>query len=715
MASLCTTSLALDLLFLLLCLSTCQEDFHKGKDLSPMRFTHHLYNTSIYENAAPRTYVEMPMKMGVELTDPLWEIKFSIVSGDDQELFQAEAVKMGDFAFLRIKTRTSYSASLNREVRDIYALTAEATESTFDLKAKTKVIIQILDTNDLKPLFYPASYNVAIDEDSPLQTSVVKVSATDADLGSNGEFYYSFTTRSHPFAVDPFTGTVSLFKKLNHTRNEKYDLTVLAEDRTKKISGVTKFGNVARVTVDVKKMNTTHPVIAPMPKVVISSDGKVTIDVHVKPALKPVDSLHIVDGDTHKHFEIIPSGVQGNDFQVISTKKISWSQFPNGLNLSLQAKDRSFPSLLSPITQLHIPPVHYTPLTFQEDPYIVALSEFSPLQTHVVKVSVTPESYNITYSLKANPDSAKFKISPKTGIIVTTHYFDFETKRRYEFDVVANNGEAETHVVVEVTDENDNAPQFVKHSYEAALDENSPVGSSVLKVGAIDKDIDKNGLVTYSIANTSPVPFAIDPFTGVISTSEHLDYELTKRQYHLRIWASDSGSQFSQVSECPVTITLNNINDNVPLFERVGCNTTIPVDLPVGKAIVELSAIDLDELQQLKYVIESGDELEIFAIDSAGAIKLNRPIPPNSNAFNLKVVATDGKHRSDPSIVRVTVSNKGEEPTLNCQETGILKQVTDKLIESIKPILTSEDFTNVNLTPICCAIYGKNIENKLKK
>lgn len=680
----------------------CHESLVKGKDSSPLKFTHYLYNATINENSAPRTYIETPVKMGIEVLDDFWEIKYNIVSGDDDGLFQAEAVKVGDFCFLRIKTRSSNSALLNREVRDTYTLTVEATENAFDFQAKTKVFIQVLDTNDLKPLFYPASYNVAIREDTPLKTSVVRVSATDADMGSNADFYYSFTSRAHPFAVDPFTGTVSLLKRLNHTRAERYDLTVLAEDRTKKISGVQKFGNVARVTVNVQKMPTPFPVITPLPKPRVSPDGRITIDVHVEAGVKPVESLHIVGGDPHKCFEIIPLGVRGSDFQVISTKRIIWSQTPFGLNLSLQAKDRSWPSLLSPITQIHVPAYHYSPLTFLEDTYIVTLSEFSPPKTHVVKVSVNAVPQNVTFSIKNNPDSVKFKINPKTGIIVTTGTFDYEKKNRYEFDVMANHGEAETHIVVEITDENDNSPEFTKTSYQATLDENSPVGSSVLKVSATDKDKGKNGFVTYSIANSGPLPFTIDPFTGVISTSEHLDYELMKRRYHLRVWASDSGSPFSQVSECPVTITLNNVNDNIPLFERVGCNATVPLDLPVGQTIAELSAIDLDELQQLQYVIESGNEHQIFGIDSvSGAISLKQPIPLGSGSFTFRVVATDGKHHSEVSVVRITVTNRGDDPTLHCRETGIFKQLTDKLIESIKPILTNQEedvFSDVHIT-----------------
>ncbi|XP_012717208.2 protocadherin Fat 2 [Fundulus heteroclitus] len=674
----------------------------KGEDTSLLSFTHHLYNASINENSAPRMYVEMPVKTGIQLIDPLWTIKYNIIAGDDDDLFQAEALSVGDFCFLRIKTRSSNSALLNREVRDSYTLTVEAREQTFASQAKTKVFVQVLDTNDLKPLFYPASYNVNIREDTPLKSRVVQVTATDADMGSNAEFFYSFTSRAHPFSVDPFTGTVTLIKKLNYTQMQRYDLTVLAEDRTKKISGIQKFGNTARVTVNIQKMPNKSPVITPPPKAKLSADGNVDISIHVEAGIKPVESLRIVTGDPHQWFEIIPSGVKSSDFQVVSTKRIVWSQNPFGLNLSLQAKDRSSPSFLSPITKIHVPASHYRPLSFLEDTYTVTLSEFSPPKTHVVKVSLTSFHQNVTFSIKNNQDSLSFKINSRTGIIITADKFDYERKNRYEFDVVANQGEAETHIVVKIADENDNSPQFRQSSYQATVDENIPVGSSVLKVAASDIDVGKNGFVTYSIASSGPLPFTIDSFTGIISTSEHLDYELMKRRYHLRVWASDNGSPFSQVSECPVTITLNNLNDNIPLFERVNCNITIPLDLKVGSTLAEVSAIDLDELQQLRYVIESGNEPQIFHIDPvSGAIFLKKRIPPQDGSFTLKVVATDGKHHSEASVVRVTVTNKGDNATVSCLETGIFKQMTDKLIESIKPVLINqeeESFSDIHIT-----------------
>ncbi|XP_056106333.1 protocadherin Fat 2 [Rhinichthys klamathensis goyatoka] len=699
------TAIILTVMAVLGMLTRCQGSL--VKDISLLRFTHHLYNASIYENSAPRTYVESPVRVGIILSDTFWDIKYKVVSGDDDGLFKAEEETVGDFCFLRIKTRSSNSAVLNREVRDIYTLTVEATESTYENRARTKVLIQVLDTNDLKPLFYPASYHVLIKEDTPIKSSLVRVTATDADIGSNADFYYSFTTRSHPFAVDPFTGTVTLVKRLDASQRDRYELTVLAEDRTKKISGVQKFGNVATVVVTVEKVTENFTLVAPTSAVIPQTDDdKISVNIKMEPKEKEkVASLSIVEGDPLKCFQIIPSTLHDGGFQLVSTKWIDWSQNPFGLNISLQAKDRSNRSglLQTPIQTVHFPPpTHVKPLTFEQELYYVSLSEFSPPKSHVVRVSVGLSVKNTTFSIKENPDSYKFKISAKTGVIVTSQSLDFEKHSHYEFDVTANDGEAVTRVVVDIIDENDNAPRFTLPSYQASLPENVPIGTSILAVSAIDVDKDNNGFVTYAIANTGPVPFSIDPLTGVISTSQEFDYELMKRWYHLRVWASDSGSPFNRVSECSATITMTNINDNAPVFERVACNASIPRHFAVGQSITEMSALDLDELQQIKYRIESGNDEGLFAIDPvSGTIKLSRAIPSNyedtdNNLYILKITATDGKYSADPNTVTIRITGKGEGATTYCEETGITRQLTEKLIESFKPSLTVKEDESIS-------------------
>lgn len=78
------------------------------------------------------------------------------------------------------------------------------------MEAWTKVSIQVLDMNDLRPLFSPTTYSVTIAESTPLRTSVAQVTATDADIGSNGEFYYYFKNKVDLFSVHPTSGVISL-------------------------------------------------------------------------------------------------------------------------------------------------------------------------------------------------------------------------------------------------------------------------------------------------------------------------------------------------------------------------------------------------------------------------------------------------------------------------------------------------------------------------
>ena len=57
--------------------------------------------------------------------------------------------------------------------------------------------------------------------------------------------------------------------------------------------------------------------------------------------------------------------------------------------------------------------------------------------------------------------------------------------------------------------------------YERQVEENSPVGSSVIEVKAVDADKGQNGQVSYKfLREKSYASFDIDPATGLISTKK---------------------------------------------------------------------------------------------------------------------------------------------------------------------------------------------------
>ncbi|KAH0629856.1 hypothetical protein JD844_012284 [Phrynosoma platyrhinos] len=669
---------------------TCEGTSEKG-NASLLHFTHSLYNATIYENSPPKTYVESYVKMGIYMTDPAWDIKYKIASGDTSGLFKAEDFIIGDFCFLRIRTRSGYTDQLNREFKDKYMLIIQAMEKTFAYEAWVKVLIHILDRNDLKPLFSPPSYKVTIKEDTPLKTTIAVVSATDADIGQNAEFYYALNTRSPLFTVHPTTGAIMTAMKLNATHRGKQQLKVLAVDRMRKISEGNGFGNLASLTVQIEASVMNPPVIVSVTMRPSDSTEDIlyaTLSVESDGSGSEVDSVDIVGGDERGYFKSIRSYIGSNEFMIVSTKEINWNDNPLGFNLSLQAKDKNKPPLLSQIVVIQIPPSKYTFAQFEKDEYQVQLSEFAPPGTHVVLVQITPVLPNLKYILKPNSDSTSFKINPQTGLITTDKTIDFQEQSHFELKVTTSYSQASVTVIVDVIDCNNHPPSFTQSSYHNTFDENLPSGTSVLSVKATDSDSGENGFITYTIANQKAVPFVIDPFSGVISTTKLMDYELMQRLYHLRVWASDSGSPFRHQTEVYVSLILNNLNDNAPVFEKINCNGSIPWDLPIGHSVVTMSAIDVDELQHIKYEIMSGNERQLFDLDSvSGVISLRAPLRdfyaelPTSHT--LKITATDGNNYAFPTWINITVVNQNTAVYFHCEQTGVLQEVAKTIIHFI--------------------------------
>ncbi|XP_063303933.1 protocadherin Fat 2 [Pelobates fuscus] len=660
------------------------------EDTLSFNFTQSVYLTTIYENSAPKTYVVSRVKMGIYLKDPRWSIKYQIISGDTTGLFKIEESVVGDFCFLRVRMRSGNMALLNREVKDNYQLMIQASETSLTYKARTKVIIQILDTNDLRPLFSTTSYRFVINEDAPLKTVLGKISATDADLGQNAMFYYTFNTKSPYFCIHPTSGTVMLVGQLNATQKALHKLQILAVDRMKKISEGNGFGNLASLEVLVQPALKKPPVISSVTTAIPDNSEQLlyaTVTVDLADPECSIDSLEIVAGDPSNYFKVVRSYVGKNEFTVISTAPINWMENPQGFNLSLQAKDKSKPPAYSPVKIIYIPPWKYALARFESDVHKVQINECSPPGTYVALVKVIPAIAAGGYHFKTTTD--KFKVFTETGLIVTSKQMDVKEQSQFQLEVAALDGRVSTTVLVDVIDCNNHAPVFTRSSYHGAFNENSPVGSKILQVSATDADLGNNGRVTYTLASTKNAPFVINQLSGVISNTRVLDYELTQRMYRLRVWASDWGSPFRKQSEVYVSLILNNLNDNSPMFEKVNCSITIPRDLPIGEKVTSLSAVDVDELQNIQYEIMSGNEMQKFKLDpTSGVITVRSDFynPPNSQLYfyTLVVTARDGNNYADSTVVNITILNEGTSVSEKCDETGVVNKIAANMLDSFQ-------------------------------
>lgn len=694
--------LALSFLCLVLLLfqlfgSSCQgRQIQEPVVSATFQFTHSMYNATIYENSAARTYANSQVKMGIHVTDPSWDIKYRIISGDEDSFFKAEEILLGDFCFLRIRTKGGNSAILNREVQNHYLLIVKGTIRGEAMEAWTKVNIQVLDMNDLRPLFSPTTYSVTIPENTPLRTSIAQVTATDADIGSNGEFYYYFKDRVDIFAVHPTSGVVSLSGRLNYDEINQYDLEVLAVDRGMKLYGNNGVSSTAKLVIRIDRINEHAPTLNVVTHIPSLMDNNPTYAILTVDDLDDgingeIESVSIVAGDPLEQFHLIRTGSSGREFGIKEAKEIYWKDFPYGYNLTLQAKDKGVPQKFSAVKIVHIRngDEDENQVMFEEDLYEVELNEFAPPGAVVVVVKLKPEPSNVEYKLSATEDAHLFHINPRTGLITTTQHISTLEREHFVLEVVSNANDIKVRVIVKIEDANDHAPEFQQLSYEAFINESMPIGSSVLVVSAMDKDQGENGYVTYSIGSLNSLPFTINQFTGIISTREPLDFESSPQSYRFSVRASDWGSPYRCETEVNVTIFIDNINDNKPLFEKVDCRGMISQEFPVGEQITAVSAIDVDELQLVKYTIISGNELGFFQLNpDSGVLFLTKPLDsanPNDGFFSLQITASDGENLADPMFLNISlVHGKLTAKDYICKETGAAQKLTEKLLKRAK-------------------------------
>ncbi|XP_066555366.1 protocadherin Fat 3 isoform X3 [Amia ocellicauda] len=682
-------------LLLLQLFSCCCQGLQDPGDVPRFLFTRSLYNATVYENSAARTYANSKVKMGITLVHRSWDIKYRIISGDEEGFFKAEEFVLGDFCFLRIRTKGGNSAILNREIQDNYILTVKASVRGEDLETWTKVYIQVLDMNDLRPLFSPTTYSVTIPESTPLRTSIAQVTATDADIGSNGEFYYFFKEKVELFAVHPTSGVISLSGKLNSDERNRYDLEILAVDRGMKLYGNNGVSSTAKLFIHIERINEHAPtlnVVTHTPSLLDKDPtyAVVTVEDLDEGANGEIESISIVAGDPLDQFDLV-RGAGSNEYMIKASEPVDWDHFPYGYNLTLQAKDRGSPQKFSAVKVVHLYVKKPIPveIKFEKKVYEVKLNEISPPGFIVAIVKLSPEPEDVEYILSPGEDVRYFNINPLTGLIMTVQHLSNLNKESFELEVVELDSELRVRVRITIEDANDHMPLFQQPAYEVFVNESIPVGTNVLTISASDNDKGENGYITYSIASLQPLPFTINQFTGVISTNKELDFESSSESYVFVVRASDWGSPYRRECEANITVHLENVNDNQPLFEKIACQGVISRELPVGEVITTMSAIDIDELELVKYKILTGNERGFFDLNpDSGVLTLRRSLitaNPRNGVFNLKITATDGENFSDPMFVNISiVHGKMPSKSFSCKETRVAQKLAEKLLKKAK-------------------------------
>ena len=177
------------------------------------------------------------------------------------------------------------------------------------------------------------------------------------------------------------------------------------------------------------------------------------------------------------------------------------------------------------------------------------------------------------------------------------------------------------HMIVQVIDQNDNTPMFMKNPYEISLSEAVAPHTSVIRMQATDEDYGPNGEITYSFHGGDSSQklasiFSIDPHQGWITTQGMLDYEM-ETSYELIVVATDNGSP-QKSATASVSIQLIDKNDNPPVFSQRHYTAAIHEGALIGYIIIQLEVSDKDTeaTSDNEFFIVQGDPQGKFQVSS---------------------------------------------------------------------------------------------------
>ncbi|XP_029626419.1 protocadherin gamma-A10-like [Salmo trutta] len=477
---------------------------------------------------------------------------------------------------------------LDREEQQELKLLMTAVDGGSPQRSGTVVIhVTVLDANDNAPVFSQAVYKASLPENSPLDTVVVTVSATDADEGVNGEVTYEFSrvseTARNVFTMDQNTGEIRVTGEIDYEEETQFELFIEGKDG---------FGlsSDSKVIIDITDINDNTPVIylksltSPIPE-------------NASPGTE-VGIINVQDRDSENNrqvrcyiqqnlpFKLVPS--IKNYYSLVTTGELD-RELVSDYNITITATDEGSPPLSSSKSvQLSVADVNDNPPVFEEQSYKAHVTENNKPGASVCSVTARDPDWRqngtVIYSILPGevngvPVSSFLSVNGDTGVIHAVRSFDYEQFRSFKVHVVArDNGSpplsSNVTVSVFITDVNDNSPQILYPAPEgnSFMTELVPKaahgGSLVSKMIAVDADSGQNAWLSYHIVkSTDPGLFTIGLHSGEIRTQRDIS-ESDNMKQNLIVSVKDNG-QPSLSATCTMYLVISDNLAEVPELKDV--------------------------------------------------------------------------------------------------------------------------------------------------
>ncbi|XP_019747305.1 protocadherin-15 isoform X3 [Hippocampus comes] len=562
-----------------------------------------------------------------------------------------------------------------------------------------EVRIVVRDRNDNTPRFQHPRYYVAVNELTPVGTTIFtgfsgRNGATDIDDGPNGHIEYSVLynandpeSNSTVSVANTLSGHIVLAERLNYEDRTRYLVLIQANDRAPYPPN--RRTATTTLTVDVLDGDDLGPMFLPCVLVNNTHDCnpltyRAAIPEFTEPSkLNPLNvtpPIRAVDMDRNIQ---PPSDRPGVLFFILVGHPVTYPQYFS-LNKTtaelrvLQPISRDLYQRFTLVIKAEQDNGHPLPAYadliieildennqapyFQFVTYQGYVSESSPVGTTIsAGVNLTTplgivaldndveETQDPMLKITLDDYTAIFSLTP-TGIIRYLRLLkpvDREKQMTYTFTMVASDGVQRSGPVtvnILVVDANDNAPTFAQVSYSVDLFTDMQPGETVLQLTAGDADEGLNGLVTYEILAGAQGHFVINNRTGRITVAPGVSLAVG-RSFALTVKASDNAPESlrrSSITTVYIEVLPPN-NQSPPRFPLLTYNLEVSEATRIGAILLNLQATDREN-DPIAYRIVSGDSQKVFNLsETIGLLILEKALDRETEErYRLVVTASDG-------------------------------------------------------------------------
>ncbi|XP_062332869.1 protocadherin alpha-3-like [Osmerus eperlanus] len=618
--------------------------------------------------------------LGLDIS-ALTDRRFRIVSGSNDALFQINQDN-GALYIDRNIDRESLCEGNNPCMMDLKIVVENPLEIHY-------VGVEITDVNDHSPVFPEKEQRFEIAEHTVPGTRFQLHAALDRDVGMNSVHTYKLTSNEH-FEIDvrqsddekiPF---LVLRKSLDREQNHVLKLVVTAID-----GGKPKKSGALNVTIIVIDVNDNRPVFSQD-----TYQTRIQENVPVGTAVVQVNATDLDEGSNGDIEYSLGKTLRRKVYDIFELDSLSGEIRVKGevdfedtevYKLDVQASDKGTPPLTAECRVIiKIIDVNDNKPEIDVTSLLNTVSEESKPGTAISLISVTDKDSGINGKVISTisenvPFELKTSYKENVYSIVTKGQLDRELISYYDITITATDcGQPPLSsfktLSVQISDVNDNRPEFSQNPLELYMLENNAPGASIFSVSAADKDMNENAAVSYHIIrgegkmNDMASFLNVNPDNGHISALKSFDFESLKT-FQFQVVATDSGTP-SLSSNVTVNVFLLDRNDNAPvILYPVSANGSaegveeIPRNVNSGHLVTKVRAYDADVGYNgwLLFSMQEVSDHSLFSLDRyTGQIRTLRSFTETDEAEHKLVILVKDNGNVSLSATATVIINAVE-------------------------------------------------------